>query len=109
MSHVILRLRNWIVTNWLEKFTAFLGWRTIAMLAAALLISIASIVFNDNWILSIARQDVLISKITANLDTLNTSRTNLYRAESSQLGYLLTQHNEYLATYKTALIELSGT
>lgn len=105
MSNVMVRLRNWIVSVWLEKFTAILGWRTIAMLTAALLISIASIIFNDNWILSIARQDALISQIKINIDILNTSRTHLYSAESSQRGYLLTQRSEYLALYKTALSE----
>lgn len=105
MRNVMVMLSGWRTSPRIEKILASLGGRTIAMLAAALVISIASIIFNDNWILSIARQDVLIAQIRTNIVTLNTARTNLYSAESAQRGYLLTQRAEYLEPYKLALRE----
>ena len=105
MRNVIANLRGWRANPLIEKILASIGGRTVAMLTAALLISMASIIFNDNWILSIARQDSLISQIKTNIVTLNTARTNLYSAESAQRGYLLTQRATYLTPYKLALSE----
>ena len=105
MRDTIASLRGWRTNPWIEKILANLGGRTVAMLTTALLISMASIIFNDNWILSIASQDGLISQIKTNIVTLNTARTNLYSAESAQRGYLLTQRPEYLEPYKLALSE----
>ena len=88
---------------WLDKGISSLGGRTIVMLAVALMINIASIAFNDNWITSIEHQNALIAQIRKNLVTLNTARTNLFSAESAQRGFLLTQRSEYLEPYKLAL------
>ena len=56
---------------WLDKVISSLGGRTIVMLAVALMINIASIAFNDNWITSIEHQNALIAQIRKNLVTLN--------------------------------------
>ena len=90
---------------WFERVIASLGGRTISMLAVALLITMTSIVFNDNWILSIARQDAIIGQIRTNIITLYNLRTSLYRAESAQRGYLLMYRLEYAAQYNSALNE----
>lgn len=110
MALLDLKLRNtklklvtaklWI---WVEKLIANLGGRTIAMLTTALLITIVSIIFNDNWVLSIAKQNVVIGKIRTNLITLNALRSALYAAESAQRGYLLMQRPEYIAPYTQSL------
>ena len=88
---------------WSERLIASLGGRTIAMLAAALLITMMSIFFNDKWIQSISREDVIIDHIRTNIITLNELRTSLYKAESAQRGYLLMYRSEYAQPYKAAL------
>lgn len=88
---------------WMEKSIANLGGRTIAMLTTALLIAMVSIIFNDNWVLSIAKQNVVIGKIRSNLITLNILRSSLYAEESAQRGYLLMQRPEYAASYTKSL------
>ncbi len=90
---------------WLEKLIARLGGRTIAMLTAALVITMVSIIFNDNWLLSISRQDALIGQIRTNITTLNALRSSLYRAESAQRGYLLMHRPEYAEPYEASLNE----
>ena len=82
-----------------------LGGRTIAMLSAALIIAMASILFNDNWILSITRQYNEIGQIRTNIIILNTLQTNLYSAESAQRGFLLTEKDEYIAPFNLALTD----
>lgn len=98
----LLSSRAWY---WSERLIASLGGRTISMLAVALLITMVSIILNDNWILSIARQDAIIGQIRTNIITLHTLRTSLFRAESAQRGYLLMYRSEYAEPYKSALIE----
>ena len=98
----LLTSRAWY---WSERLIASLGGRTISMLAVALLITMVSIILNDNWILSIARQDAIIGQIRTNIITLHTLRTSLFRAESAQRGYLLMYRSEYAEPYKSALIE----
>jgi len=86
-----------------EKLIVLLGGRTIAMLAVALLITMVSVLYSDNWILSIGRQDIVINQIRTNIVTLNKLKTNLYKAESAQRGYLLTKREEYIEPFETAL------
>ena len=90
---------------WLEKLIENLGGRTIAMLTIALLITMISIIFNDHWMVSIARQDVVIGQIGTNLITLNALRSSLYHAESAQRGYLLMQKQAYVEPYTKSLEE----
>lgn len=86
-----------------EKLVVLLGGRTIAMLAVALLITMVSVLYSDNWILSIGRQDIVISQMRNNIVTLHQLKTNLYKAESAQRGYLLTKRKEYIEPFETAL------
>ena len=88
---------------WMEKLIQNLGGRTIAMLTIALLIAIVSIIFNDNWMLSIAKKNVVIGQYRDNLISLNVLRSSLYHAESAQRGYLLTQRPEYIAPFTQSL------
>lgn len=86
-----------------EKLVSLLGGRTIAMLAVALLITMVSVLYSDNWLVSIGRQDVVITQIKTNIVTLHTLKTNLYKAESAQRGYLLTKREEYIEPFETSL------
>ena len=86
-----------------EKLITLLGGRTIAMLAVALLITMVSVLYNDNWILSIGRQDAVINQVKTNILTLQKLKTNLYKAESAQRGYLLTKREDYIEPFDTSL------
>ncbi len=89
--------------HWYEKIIAILGGRTIAMLAAALLITMVSVIFTDYWIMSISRQNVVIGQVRTNIITLNKLKANLFQAESAQRGYLFTKRDIYLAPFNKAL------
>ena len=80
-----------------------LGGRTIAMLCAALLIAIASVIFSDNWIVSITRQIEVIRLVRVNIATLHQLKADLFEAESAQRGYMLTKRAEYVAPFNNAL------
>lgn len=91
------------IWHWYEKIIALLGGRTIAMLAVALLITIFSVIVSDQWINSIGEQDAAISKGQQNILTLQTLKTNLHKAESSQRGYLITHRDVYIFPFNQAL------
>jgi len=87
------------------KIVASLGGRTIAMLTVALLVTLASILFNDNWILTLQQQDASISHTREITTELNKLCTELYHAESSQRGFLMMRQQQYLASYSEAVAE----
>ncbi|MEO6118239.1 MAG: CHASE3 domain-containing protein, partial [Methylotenera sp.] len=89
--------------RWLEKIVVILGGRTIAMLTAALFITMVSVIFTDNWIVSIGKQDALITDIRTNINKLNNLKESLYRAESAQRGYLFTKREVYIEPFNQAL------
>jgi len=91
--------------HWYEKIIVILGGRTIAMLAVALLITMVSVFFTDNWIVSIKGQDTVIGQIRTNISILNRLKANLYQAESAQRGYLFTKRGVYFEPFNTALNE----
>jgi signal transduction histidine kinase len=91
--------------HWFEKIIVILGGRTIAMLAAALLITMVSVIFTDTWIVSIGRQDIVIGQIRTNIIILNNLKANLYQAESAQRGYLFTKRAVYFEPFNKALNE----
>ena len=95
-------LNRW---RWVEKIIALLGGRIIAMLALALLISMISVVFSDNWIVSIGRQNEVIGNIRTNIIIINHLKESLYKAESAQRGYIFTQQNSYIGAFNQALKE----
>ena len=80
-----------------------LGGRTIAMLCAALIIAIASVIFSDNWIVSLNRQFEVIRLVRVNIATLHQLKADLFEAESAQRGYMLTKRVEYVAPFNDAL------
>jgi signal transduction histidine kinase len=88
-----------------EKIIVLLGGRTIAMLVAALIISMVSVIFTDNWIVSIGKQNDMASQIRTNIILLNQLKENLYKAESAQRGYLYTKRDIYVAPFNKALID----
>jgi len=88
-----------------ERLITLLGGRTIAMLAVALLITMISVFYSDNWILSIGRQDVVIAKIRNNIIFMHDLKTKMYKAESAQRGYLYTNKPEYIEPFNNALNE----
>ncbi len=87
------------------KIVASLGGRTIAMLTVALLVTLASILFNDNWILSLQQQDAAISRTREITIELHKLCTELYHAESSQRGFLLMRQPQFLESYSAAATE----
>jgi len=91
--------------GWLtfEKLIALLGGRTIAMLAVALLITMVSVLYSDKWIQAIDRQGEVIGQIRTNIVTLNQLKTNLYKAESAQRGYLYTKRETHVEPFNHAL------
>lgn len=89
-----------------EKIITVLGGRTIAMLAVALLITMVSVLFSDNWIVSISEQDKVIGQIRGNITTLHELKTNLYQAESAQRGYLFTKRQIYVGPFEQALLDV---
>jgi signal transduction histidine kinase len=91
------------IWSWGERIVAMLGGRTIAMLFAALAIAFGSVMFSDNWIMSISRQVEVIRAVRINIAVLNELKANLFEAESAQRGYMLTKRKEYIAPFNSAL------
>lgn len=91
--------------GWLafEKLIALLGGRTIAMLAVALLIAVVSVLYSDKWIQSIDHEGRVIGQIRTNIVILNQLKTNLYKAESAQRGYLYSQREPHVEPFTQAL------
>lgn len=95
-------LPDWLWRRF-EHVVIMLGGRSIAMLCAALFIAIASIIFSDNWIVSINRQIEVIRLVRVNIATLHQLKADLFEAESAQRGYILTKRTEYVAPFNDAL------
>lgn len=92
-----------VVWQWFERVVVTLGVRAIVMLTAALCAAIGSIIFSDNWIVSMSRQVEVIRLIRANITTLQQLKADLFEAESAQRGYILTKRSEYVAPFNAAL------
>lgn len=95
-----ISLKIW---QWAEKVIAQLGGRTIAMLSGALVVAMASVMFSDNWIVSMNRQVEIIRLVRVNIATLHQLKADLFEAESAQRGYILTKRVEYVAPFNAAL------
>ncbi len=95
-----ISLKIW---QWAEKIVAQLGGRTIAMLSGALVVAMASVMFSDNWIVSMNRQVEIIRLVRVNIATLHQLKADLFEAESAQRGYILTKRVEYVAPFNAAL------
>ena len=91
------------IWSWGERIVLLLGGRTIAMLFAALMIAFASVIFSDNWIVSISRQIEVIKQVRDNIAVLHQLKANLFEAESAQRGYIITKREEYVAPFNNAL------
>ena len=91
------------IWSWGERIVLLLGGRTIAMLFAALVIAFASVMFSDNWIVSISRQVDVIRQVRENIAVLHDLKANLFEAESAQRGYIITKRKEYVAPFNKAL------
>ena len=91
------------IWSWGEHIVASLGGRTIAMLFAALVIAFGSVMFSDNWIVSFNKQAEVIKKVRDNIAVLHQLKADLFEAESSQRGYIITKRREYVAPFNAAL------
>ena len=91
------------IWGWGERIVLLLGGRTIAMLFAALIIAFASVMFSDNWIVSISRQIEVIKQVRDNIAVLHQLKANLFEAESAQRGYIITKRQEYVAPFDKAI------
>jgi signal transduction histidine kinase len=93
-----------IVSLWLALLNK-LGGRLVASLAVAIVAILVTAAFTDGWIVSIREQDSRLQAIMANVQAIERLRTNLFRAESAQRGYLLTHRVEYLAPLKQSIAD----
>ena len=91
------------IWGWGERIILLLGGRTIAMLFAALVIAFASVIFSDNWIVSVSRQAEVIKHVRENIAVLQHLKANLFEAESSQRGYMITRRHEYVMPFNDAV------
>ena len=91
------------IWSWGERIVLLLGGRTITMLFAALVIAFASVMFSDNWIVSISRQIEVIKEVRENIAVLHQLKANLFEAESAQRGYIITKRTEYVEPFNDAL------
>ena len=91
------------IWGWGERIVLLLGGRTIAMLFAALIIAFASVMFSDNWIVSVSRQVEVIKQVRDNIAVLHQLKANLFEAESAQRGYIITKRQEYVAPFDKAI------
>lgn len=107
MKKIFEKAKLLIDKSWaaFERLITLLGGRTICMLAVALLITIVSVLYTDNWLTSVARQDAAISQLRTNILILQTLKTNVYKAESAQRGYLYTNRMDYIEPFNDAVNE----
>lgn len=91
------------IWSWGEKIVLLLGGRTIAMLFAALVIAFTSVIFSDNWIVSINRQVEVIRQVRDNIAELQQLKAKMYEAESAQLGYIISRSEEYITPFNAAI------
>lgn len=75
------------------------------MLAMALFITMLSVIFSDSWIQSLDRQVALIGQVRNNITALQELKTNLYKAESAQRGYLYTKRDAYVEPFNVAITD----
>lgn len=73
------------------------------MLGMALVVTMLSVIYSDSWIQSLDRQGVMIGHIRTNIMMLHDLKTNLYKAESAQRGYLYTKREAYFEPFNKAM------
>ena len=88
---------------WSDKLINQLGGRTIAMLSAALVVAIFSIIFTDGWIVSVSKQVENIKLTRINVANLHQLKSNFFEAESAQRGYVITRKADYIAPFDESL------
>ena len=91
------------ILRWLQSMLALLGGRNVVMLAGALIITIISVMFSDNWISAVGEQMAKTKEMRANIDNLHKLKLDVYKAESAQRGYLLTGRIIYIAPFENVL------
>jgi signal transduction histidine kinase len=98
-----IRRLNVLIQAQFRNAIARVGGRAIATLTVSLLLTIGSIAYNDNWILTMEKQDKVIAKVGDTIAQLSALRADLYAAESAQRGYLLMHRPEYLDSFNAAV------
>ncbi len=73
------------------------------MLAMAMVVTMLSVIYSDSWIQTLDRQSAMIGQIRTNVVTLHDLKTNLYKAESAQRGYLFTKRDAYIEPFNRAM------
>ncbi len=80
-----------------------IGKRNIVLFSIALLVALATIVFNDTWLIEARKDsDKLFNLNSSTLEIANLE-SNLLKAESAQRGYLLSESTDYLRPYDAAI------
>ena len=95
-----------IIENILSKLNThyeIFGRKSISYRTVALVIAMMTIFFSDSWILKIKSQDAQIAEVRKIIQSLNQFKRNLYKAESTQRGYVITQKLYYLDFYDKAI------
>lgn len=86
-----------------DNLSSRVGGKNILLLAIALLVAVSTIVVTDYLILKIQEQNARIDIVRNNINQLNQLKENLFRAESSQRGYLLTMDQGFVLPFDYAL------
>ncbi len=87
----------------LKRIFKVVGRRNIGLFSVALMIALATIFFNDIWLIEARKDsDTLYSLNNSTLEIANLE-INLLKAESAQRGYLLTESTDYLRPYSAAV------
>lgn len=89
--------------NAFDKLSSRIGGKNVLLLAIALLVAVLTIIVTDYLILKIQDQNAKIDIVRNNINQLNQLKENLFRAESTQRGYLLTLDPEFVLPFDYAL------
>ena len=90
---------------WWTKVIDKLGGRVVASLIAAMVLTLVAVAFTDSWIVAISKEDAKLKVLNENARVIATLKASLFHAESAQRGYLVTQRQEYLTPFNSALDE----
>jgi len=83
----------------LDQLFNIFGGRNITLLGISLIVTIFSLFFNENWLHTATEKSAEIAQLNRLMQEVQQLQSSVYKAESSQRGYLLTNAKEYLLPY----------
>lgn len=103
---VVLHSRNYHMQKFvnlmfakLDQLFNIFGGRNITLLGVSLIITIFSLFFNENWLHTATEKSIEIAQLNRLMHEVQHLQGSIYKAESAQRGYLLTNSKEYLLPY----------